>query len=282
MKSVVKFFVLALVLIAGVACGKKDKAVPSAKVDKGDVEQIVALSGTVRPKRDTVIPAPYTGYLRKIYVSVGSKVKKGDPLVSFTANLNEDEAAYPIRAAYTGLVSQVLKSEGDYLVQNTTEAKILKLEDRSEMFVESDVPESDIGKVKMGQQATIRLNALPGKTYKGEILQIFQAARDPENSWDRKGGAFPIRVRITDPTEEIKSGLSGILEIQVASKQGVLRLPQEQVHREAGKYFVFLKESGDKREVTLGLRSEMFVEILSGLKLGDEVIFPMGKDESEQ
>lgn len=281
MKSVVKFFALSLLLVATTACGKKEKVAPSAQVDRGDVEQIVALSGTIRPRRDTVITAPYTGYLRRVYVSVGSKVKKGDPLVSFTANLNEDEAAYPIRAAYTGLVSQVLKSEGDYLVQNGSDAKILKLEDRSEMFVESDVPESDIVKVKMGQQATIRLNALPGKTFKGEILQIFQAARDPENSWDRKGGAFPIRVRINEPSDEIKSGLSGVLEIQVASRRGVLRLPQEQIHRESGKYFVFLKKGGERREVVLGLRSDSFVEILSGLNVGDEVTFPTGKDDLE-
>ena len=66
-------------LLAG--CLSKGAKDPSVVAQKGDVSQIVALSGTVKPYKETMLSIPYSGYLRRLYVGVGVKVKKGDPLV---------------------------------------------------------------------------------------------------------------------------------------------------------------------------------------------------------
>lgn len=276
MTSVTKGIALAcaFALVAGCGGGKKRRAA-TAKAEKGDVQVTVTLSGTVKPFRATVISAPYTGYLRKLYVAVGDRVKKGDPLVAFSPNLTDQETLYPIRAAYPGLISQVMKLDGDYVVQNATDAKVLKLEDITTLYIESEVPEADIAKIKAQQKAVIRVNALPDRQFTGDIVQIFLSARDTENNWDRKGGTFPIRIQVNDPIPELKTGLSAIVEIVVESRTGVLRVPQEFVLREKGKSYVVLAGGKERREVELGLRSDSHVEITQGLKEGDELTFPM-------
>jgi len=283
MKSVIRTFLLLLGFLAlgglGNGCTDKTANQPSIKVELGEVEQVVALSGTVKPERETMILVPYSGYVRKLYVKVGSLVAKGDPLVAFSTSIAE-EAPFPLRAAYPGVVSQVLKGEGDYVVQGGAESKVLKYEDKSGMYIESDVPESDIAKIKVDQSARIRINALQGKEFKGTILQIFQSAREPDNSWDRKGGTFPIRIKILDPTAEVMNGLSSVVEIRIAEKQNVLRVPQEYLKRDGAGFAVQLKKNKEFQKVEVGLKSESFVELLKGVSLGDEILYPMPESGS--
>lgn len=260
-------------------CTPEKRKTPTAKVERGDVEVTVTLSGAVKPFRSTVLAAPYTGYLRKLYVKVGDRVKQGDPLIGFSANLSNQEQIFPIRAAYPGLISQVLKLDGDYISSTGTDSKILKLEDTSSLYIESEVPEADIAKIKQQQKAVIRINALPEQTFEGDIVQIFLSARDTENSWERKGGTFPVRIKIKNPTDELKTGLSAIVEIVVNSRPNVLRLPQEYVLREHGKSYVVLAKNNQRQEVELGLRSDFHVEIIKGLNEGEEVLFPMSESE---
>lgn len=280
MVSVIKKIRIGLALFVVTGCGGKETPPPSAKVDRGDIDIVVSLGGTVRPKKQTMILMPYTGYLRKLFVEVGMQVKKGDPLVAFSTSLAED-APYPLRAAYPGMVTQLLKSEGDYVSHGAqAESKILKYEDRSEMFVEMDAPEADIAKIKIGQNAKIRINSLPGKTFTGKVVEIFQSAREADNSWDRKGGSFPVSVRIDQDSDELKTGLSSVVEIQIQSKPKVLRLAQEFVKKSGGKFNVTLKKEKRQLEIQAGLRNESFIEILSGLSEGDEVTFPFSESAS--
>lgn len=265
------------------SCFSKGAKDPSVQVGKGDVSQIVALSGTVKPLKETMISIPYSGYLRRLYVGVGVKVKKGDPLVAFSQNVTDvgGEGLYPLRAAYDGIVSQVLKSEGDYIVQGGADARVLKYEDRSMMFIDSDVPESEIAKIRLEQNARIRLNAIPGREYQGKIVQIFQAAREAENSWDRKGGSFPVRIQISNPTAEVMTGLSAVVEILVAEKKNVVRIPQEYLDRKGQDFLVYRKAGGDDVKVEVGLKSESFVEITSGLKDGETIYYPKSQAEED-
>lgn len=265
------------------SCESKKITSPTTPVEKGDVDVSVSLSGNIKPYRETLITAPYTGYVRKLYVKIGDRVKAGDPLVSFSPNLSDQETTYPIRAAYPALVTQLQKMEGDYLVTGGKDNNILKVEDNSKIFVESDVPEADITKIKNGQSAKVKVNALPEKEFKGEIVQIFQSSRDSDNPWDRKGGTFPVRVQILDPIPELKTGLSAIVEIIVNKSEGVLRIPQEYIQREGDKSYVFTLK-GERKPVELGLRSDRFVEIKSGVQEGEvlrqpEIILDAGADD---
>lgn len=276
-KVVCFFFYIALLS----SCFSQSAKDPSVLVEKGDVSQIVALSGTVKPYKETMISIPYSGYLRRLYVNVGSQVKQGDPLVAFSQNVTDvaGEGLYPLRAAYSGVVSQVLKSEGDYIVQGGSDARVLKYEDRSKMYIDSDVPESEIAKIRLNQNARIRLNSVPGKEFSGKIVQIFQAAREAENSWDRKGGSFPVRIEISQPTLDVMTGLSAVVEILVAQRKDVVRIPQEYLDRRGSEFVVYLKPGSEEKKVKVGLKSESFVEIVSGLESGESIFYPKSQSD---
>ncbi|HVK61239.1 MAG TPA: biotin/lipoyl-containing protein, partial [Bdellovibrionales bacterium] len=84
-------------------------------VAKGEVAQRVTIAGNVIPERRTIIIAPYEGYIQKLFVKVGDKVKAGDPIVMVAVSLTTPERIFPVRAPYAGTVVQVPKFEGEFV-----------------------------------------------------------------------------------------------------------------------------------------------------------------------
>ena len=85
-------------------------------VKKGDLIQNVTVAGTVFPIRKTTYAPPYNAYVKKIYVKLGQKVKKGDPVVSLEQSLGGvHENVFPMRAPFDGTVVQILHGEGEYV-----------------------------------------------------------------------------------------------------------------------------------------------------------------------
>ena len=98
----------------------KAGAIQTFKVQKGELLQRVTIAGVIEALKTTVVTAPYDGYVQKIFVKIGDKVKEGDPLVSITQSLQATESVYPIRAPFGGTIVQVLKTEGQFVKQGDT------------------------------------------------------------------------------------------------------------------------------------------------------------------
>jgi len=237
-----------------------------------DLVQKVTVSGTVMPNKKTVISAPYNGYLKKIFVRVGEEVKANSPIVTVVQSLRgPDDDAYPIRAPFTGVVVQVLKTEGEYVEQGKDTSSIVRIDDTTKMFVLADVPESEIDKIKVGLPADIKTTASQSKTYKGIIREISQAAKDKsQNSRWGEHVDFTIKIEVTDKDEQVKGGMSTLVDILVNRRPSALALRHEYVQHSKDQYFVTLAD-GVRRDVKVGLQNEEFVEIESGLKENDRV-----------
>jgi hypothetical protein len=76
------------------------------------------------------------------------------------------------------------------------------------------------------------------------------------------------------------NGLSSVVEIRIAEKQNVLRVPQEYLKRDGAGFAVQLKKNKEFQKVEVGLKSESFVELLKGVSLGDEILYPMPESGS--
>ncbi|MCX6125608.1 MAG: efflux RND transporter periplasmic adaptor subunit, partial [Proteobacteria bacterium] len=164
-------------------------------VKRGDILQRVLISGAIAAKRTTGIAPPYEGYIKQLYVDVGDDVKIGQPLVTISQLAHsKNEELYPILAPFSGKVVQIQKTEGEYLEKFASgqgKSAILRIDDLSEMFVQADVPEIDLGKLKIGQAAVIRATAVTGRTYKGEIISISRAPKGGDG-WDRNRIEYPV------------------------------------------------------------------------------------------
>lgn len=231
--------------------------------------QRVTIAGKVGPVRSTSITAPYDGYVKKLYVKLGQKVRIGEPIVSVAQSLQVHENVFPIRAPFSGVVTQLRKSEGEFARQ-TADDFILRLDDTSKMYVFAFAPEIDIAKIQVGLEAHVRVSAVLARTYRGVVREIFQAAMIKEQWGERSQSEYPVRIEIMDADSQLMPGMTAIADIITYKKDDALTLAHEFIGKENENHFVILK-GGTRREIKVGVQNESVFEITEGLNEGDEV-----------
>lgn len=242
----------------------------AGKVERMDLIQRVSIAGVVTPQKKTLIMAPYNGYIRKIFVGIGDRVKKGDPLVTVSQSSHTGEEGFPLRSPLDGIVVQVNKAEGEYARENDNKDFILRIDDLEKLFVFANAPEIDRAKIAKGQDVIIKASALTDKTYKGLIKDLSLAANEKEQ-WSRSQVVeFPIRVEITEKDDSIRPGMSVVLDVITARKEKVLMLRHEFIRKDDEQYYV-LDTKGRRKDIKLGLQNEEGAEILEGLNEGDQI-----------
>ncbi len=214
--------------------------------------------------------APYDGYIKKIFVKLGQKVQAGEPLVSVTQSLQSTEDVFPIRAPFSGVVTQVNKSEGQFTKQSDSKEFILRMDDLSKMFVNANAPELDIVKIQSGFATIIKVSAILARNYQGVVRDIFQAALSKESWGSRSQVEYLVKIEITDADPQLKPGMTAVVDIITNNKDDVLTLGHEFIQKENDQHFVLLKD-GKRQDIKLGLQNESVFEILEGLTEGQEV-----------
>jgi HlyD family secretion protein len=191
-------------------------------------------------------------------------------------------AACIIRAPAPGLV--VYSSSGDFwhgreraIEEGGTvyqRQKIISLPNTSEMVAQINVHESLIDKVRPGQTVKITIDAFPDKTFNGEVLKIAPLP-DPQRGWmspDLK--VYSTEVSIDGSHTFLKPGMSAKVEILVEQLYDVIIVPVQVIANHEGKKIchVMTSQGPKQREVVTGAFSDTFVEIVSGLEVGEEVL----------
>lgn len=267
--------VLILVAISSVFYFRSSNSASRSKIGLGtvikqDIMQRVTIAGTVTPFKKTIVTAPYNGYVKKLFVKIGDKVKPGDPIVSVVQSLQASDSSFPLRSPLSGVVVQIEKSEGEYVKEGDPKEFILRIDDSSKLYVVANAPEIDRVKVKAGQDAVIKASAILSRKYNGVIRDLSLAARE-KDQWGRSQVVeFPIRIEITDSDETIKSGMSVVIDVITAKKENVLTLRHEFIRREDEKYFVVLA-SGKRKDIQVGIQNEEGFEVVSGLQEGEKI-----------
>lgn len=241
--------------------------VKTSKVKRETFQQIVSISGNLATARKSDIVATYNGYIKKLYVSLGQKVKQGDPLLVIVQSLQVNDEAFPIRAPIDGLVVQVNKSEGDRVDATT----ILRIEDRSKILIVGNISEVDRPRIQVGQSATVRVVPISNKVYKGVIRKMFSSPPEQKDSWNsNKSIEYPVVIEILDPDEQLQTGMSSFADIEVLNIPNVLTLRHEYIYRQKDETYVILK-NGEKRNIVIGNQNDELVEIKEGLLENEEV-----------
>lgn len=267
-----------LILSLLLACTSKPEH-KTHVLKKQDLIQRVSVAGLVVPARKSIISAPYTGYIQKIHVHVGSDVQAGDPLVTMTQTpKGTSESPFPVRATFSGKVVQILRAENEFIEASKESSAILRVDDMSHMYVEADIPEIEIEKVKIGMKAEVKSSALGEKMVEGRVKMIFLAAKESRD-WSSRGTVqFPIRVELIEPTgsgvknsqPRFRPGMSALIDVIIDEKKSILVIPHEFIWKKSDEYFVD-RSGGERVKVKIGAQNEEFFEVISGLKEGDIV-----------
>lgn len=195
-------------------------------------------------------------------------------------------------------------------LQNSPASLIMTIADMSLITAEVKVDETDIVNVKLDQEADVTIDAIPNKTFKGKVIEIgntailrstgLAASQSAISSQEAKD--FKVVVALTDPPVEIRPGLSCTAKVITATRQKVVTIPiQALTVRQKGDLepakkdgvqaaatpdpavekarkeelqgvFVIQGEKAVFRKVDTGISGATDIEVLSGLKDGDEIV----------
>ena len=145
---------------------------------------------------------------------------------------------------------------------------LINLPDLSEMVVKAEVSEVDASKIDSGQTVIITLDAFPEIEYKGIVASKGTLARRKESG--SKVNVFDVEISIVIKDEKIKPGMSASCKVVIDRLPDVVYTSLESVFEKNGKPVVYL-ENKKKREVEVGRRNNMDIEIKSGLEGGERV-----------
>ncbi len=169
-----------------------------------------------------------------------------------------------VRAPFDGILTGVKVSAGENV---SAGQELFTIVDIREIRVAASVLESEIGKMKPGQEVDLLFTAYPGKPFKGRVLAVSPVI-DPEAK------TCAVHISVSNPTEELKPGMHAEVEIAADVYPDRLLVPQEAVLVRGGRRLVFAVEDGlaKWKYIEAGLENERFVEVLEGVGEGEDVI----------
>src|ERR1700726_3197025 len=135
-----------------------------------------------------------------------------------------------------GIVSYLPERVGDYVVpgiQNSNGSFLMTLSDMSIVTSEVKVDETDIVNVKIGQDADVTIDAIPGRIFKGKVTEIGSQAvlrtsglaTTQSTTSNQEAKDFKVVVTLANPPENLRPGLSTTAKIKTAEKKNVLAIP---------------------------------------------------------
>ena len=150
-------------------------------------------------------------------------------------------------------------------------ATVLSIPDLSQMQVIAQVGEADIKRVKIGQQAFIRLDASPGVVFRGQVAKVSPMANPREDAPNIQ--VFETIIDIQEQDERLKPGMSVAAEIVVETIPDVLSIPLEAVFEQDGKNIVYCLRGRffEPVEVELGGHNATSIVVESGLEEGEKI-----------
>jgi len=148
-----------------------------------------------------------------------------------------------------------------------TDANLFKIIDLSRVWIDANVFEKDLARVRMGQEVKVNLPALPGSTYTGRVILI-DSVVDPETR------TIKVRTEVANPDSRLKPDMFANVEIVTDLNRSAISVPQTAVLNDGGKTVVFVAEGNgyQKREVHTGIQNGDRLEIVEGLSPGEKVV----------
>ena len=145
---------------------------------------------------------------------------------------------------------------------------LYQIADLSSVWVVADVFEQDIGLVKVGSKAQVKLNAYPEKPFAGAINLVYPTLNAATRT-------VPVRIEIANPEGLLKPAMFANVEIPVGGKDAVLTVPSSAVIDSGTRQIVLVQLAPgrfDPRVVKLGSHGKNYVEVLEGVAAGEEVV----------
>jgi HlyD family secretion protein len=184
-----------------------------------------------------------------------------------------------VRAPFAGVISQRYAEPGAFVTPTTTasatagatSSSIVELSEGLEVVAK--VPESDIGRLKVGLPASVRVDAFPDRRFQARVRQIAPRAVKTNNVT-----SFEVKLQLDDPAPELRIGMTADIDFQTGTLQARTVVPTVAIVTEDGRPGVLLvgkRQEPTFQPVELGASSGKDTQILMGLESGTRVFIDL-------
>jgi len=170
-----------------------------------------------------------------------------------------------VRAPFSGVVGRRYVSLGDYVNSGT---KLTAVHTVNPQYAVLQVPERYAGQLRRGQLVSFHVAALPGRNFSGEVVFVDPGVELPART-------ILIKALVPNPRRELASGMFIEARLATSIRPNAIVVPEDAILPLQGGTFVWVVKDGkaDRRQVTLGVRTAGWAEILGGgVEAGDQVV----------
>jgi macrolide-specific efflux system membrane fusion protein len=275
---------------------KVKRAKPESEIIKeikpvlSTIQNVISTTGTVLPKNRLEIKPPVNGRIEEILVQEGQKVKTGQTLAWMSST---ERAALLDAARGKGektleywkdiykAIPLISPIDGEVIVAKTQPGQTVTTADAvvvlsDKLIVRAQVDETDIGKIKLGQNTLISIDAYPDTKIKAKVDHIYYESKTVNNVT-----IYEVDLLPEDVPEILRSGMNATVDFIVQGKENILIIPLETVQKEKEENFVYVKQENGKEPlktaVKLGIPDDKNVEVISGINKNDTIIIKTKK-----
>lgn len=260
-------------------------------VTKEIFENVIEISGTVEAAQEQILQALSNGTVIQVYVEEGDYVKKGDVIIQLddtTEQYNLAKQDYNIAATkitgsereiklmeserlsllqkvsdrkvvatFDGLIAQLDVSVGDSLEAKDSVGTLVNVD---YLIAEVEIPETDVGKLKIGQKVEFTFSAYKDKIVYGNVIGWPQIGEITS----RGATVVKAKIKIEDYPADILPNYSFTGKIQISEPEEFFLVSRNAVASENRKTYVVSKNSSEKRFLKIQPYGSGFVKILEG------------------
>lgn len=171
-----------------------------------------------------------------------------------------------LRSPIDARITSVNKRSGETIQANETVVSMLSM---GQYEIKVDIYEGDIVNVEIGNSVKINLIAFPDETVAGRVVSI-----DPAEKLIDGVVYYEVTIDFEEMKEGVRSGMSADIAIEANKRENVIAVPKEAVEKKDGDRVVQVLKNNkiENRVITIGLEGDNYIEVLSGLNEGEEVV----------
>ena len=241
-------------------------SVRTADAEIRNLQAYIEINGNIVNQGQVTVVPEASGRLVSMRAALGATVNRGQLVAEVDPSRPGSEYSLsPVYAPVTGVVVSNPVSVGSTV---TTGTALFTIAYGTLLEIEAMVPEREIGQLREGLPAELRLEAFPGEIFLAQISTISPVV-DPVSR------TKSIVLRFVSQDQRISPGMFARIKLNTRTYNNVISIPQDAIVESRGIHTVFVLSGEDRvsmREVSLGVTVDGEAEIRSGLDAGDKVV----------
>lgn len=253
----------------GFGGGMQQQSTVSVKTMVAAVETLhdyVNTNGEISAQRTIDVLPEIGGKVTRVYVFLGSAVKKGQLIAQIDpSSPGEQYALSGVYAPISGTITSCSVREGATVSKS---ASLAKIGDVSNLVVTANIPERYVAALKPGLKANITLEAYGSEIFVATVKSVSPLV-------DSVSRTKEIELAFDKSDSRINPGMFAKLKLYTQDYSDEIVIPADSIVTISGKKYVYVvteNNTAERREITTGKTVDNYIQILSGVQVGEKVV----------